>query len=449
MSLYGKTFRGLLFPLYESVLRRRPTTKFFDEYGRSEALLRADLEAIQSRKLRSLLKHCSESVPYYRSLWKSLDIDVQALNSAEDLAALPVLRKSDIRSNFDQLRTESRLGPPITKSTGGSTGEPLTFEHDQESYFRRIAVMWRGYGWGNVRLGEPTIYLWGTALGSQGSANALKERLFNRLYNRRLLSAFDLSEATLRDYVSQIDRFRPESIVAYVAPLVELAKFCQRNGLKPFSPKSILTGAEPLTEVDRTLIELVFRCPVYNTYGSREFMLIAAECEQQQGLHINIDQVVVEVVDEKDNATDGRGRILITDLHNTQMPFIRYEIGDVGQLSDEYCKCGRPYPMLSFVEGRLLDVILGTNGQVVSGEFFPHFFKDFAEIRNFQVIQTDRDKLVIKVVWSASPDESLLDVIRQEIANSLGQGMEVEFESLDAIPLGPSGKHRVTMSRIQ
>ncbi|MEM9137423.1 MAG: AMP-binding protein, partial [Cyanobacteria bacterium P01_F01_bin.42] len=288
MSLYGHLIRRVVFPLYEKGLRGRPTVRYFRDYQENEFLSESNLLDLQARKLVALLRHCYQQVPYYQQVFNQRGIPPADIPTIDELSILPILDKKSIRQNYQSLISKESSPSPVRKATGGSTGVPLTFEHDRDSYYRRVAVMWRGYGCAGARLGDPTIYLWGAPTGEMSAFGRAKEAMYHALNGRRMLNAFELSDSNVDQYIDEIQRYKPKTIVAYVAPLVEVARYCRAKKVTPFSPDSIITGAEPLPEASREFLQQVFRCPVFNTYGSREFMLIAAECERHAGLHINI-----------------------------------------------------------------------------------------------------------------------------------------------------------------
>src|SRR3546814_2271280 len=118
----------------------------------------------------------------------------------EDYARLPVLTKADIRANFDRLKARNLQGQLLYKATGGSTGEPLRFGYTRESYERRTAVMWRGYGWTGATLGRRALYLWGGAVGEQSRATDLQERLYHPGFHRRILNSFLTREDNMAAY---------------------------------------------------------------------------------------------------------------------------------------------------------------------------------------------------------------------------------------------------------
>jgi len=146
-------------------------------------------------------------------------------------------------------------------------------------------------------------------------------------------------------------------------------------------------------------------------------MLIGAECERHDGLHLSQENLYVEILDDAGRPTPAgeEGNVVITDLFNYGMPFIRYVNGDRAVAGWKTCPCGRGLPLLTKVTGRRLDTLETTDGRKVPGEFFPHLLKDYAAVRRFQVVQSTRDTITIKLVapdFSDSDRESLLAAIR-------------------------------------
>ena len=176
-------------------------------------------------------------------------------------------------------------------------------------------------------------------------------------------------------------------------------------------------------------------------------MLIAAECKRQNRLHINIDHLVVETLDDQQQPTVEVGDLVITDLHNYAMPLIRYVNGDQGQLSPSVCPCGNPLPLLEQISGRRLDMIVTPGGRRLPGEFFPHLFKDYTFIKQFQVVQSTRDSL--DIFWVTAADSAQqVDALVQALHRQIGEPMQIRVHTVDNIALTASGKHRVVVSQL-
>lgn len=449
MSAYEHAFRSALFPLYETLLRRRSTLRYLREYEASQWLPADRVAELQWHKLRRLIEHCWREVPYYQRRWKELGLTPEDIRSPADYALLPTLTKPEIRACFDELHASSWRGKLLYKTTGGSTGEPMRFGYTRESYERRIAAMWRGYAWAGARMGRRTLYLWGMAIGQPMRAHAIKDRLYHAAFNRHMLNAFLMREEHMPAYADEIDAFRAEVIVAYAGPLLRMAEWLLANGRSVHRPQAILSAAEALHDAQRAVIEQAFGCPVFNTYGCREFMLIASECGQRDGLHLTADHLAVELVGLQPSATGGSiGEIAVTDLHNYGMPLLRYLNGDLGTPSAKVCACGRGLPLLQRVDGRKLDTLRTPAGHLLPGEFIVYAFLGVTSIKRYQVVQREIGALDIRIVPDAGFDSSVLEQIRGEIVKATGTSMELRFELVDEIAASASGKFRVAICEL-
>lgn len=447
-DLYERAFRAVLFPLYEGPFKRRYTHVYLQDYERSQWLDGRALEALQLAKLNALLRHCWARVPFLARHWHGAGLGPEPLARVSDLARYPTIDKRLIADNFDEMRARPAPGRVLTKATGGTTGEPFRFEYSEESYARRTAVMWRGYRWGGADLGRRTAYLWGS--GRPEGGTPVKERVYHRLFNRLMLDCFALTEGDVARYLDAIDAFGAAVVVGYVSPLVVVAEHMLARGRRLSRVRAVLTGAETLRDDQRRLIREAFGVPVFNTYGCREVMLIASECDRHHGLHVAADHVLVETLDAGGEPVEGQpGQVALTDLHNYAMPLVRYRNGDVATSAPGSCPCGRGLPRLARVEGRDLDLIRTPDGRIVPGEFFPHLLKDFDCVREFQVEQLALDEVAIRLVCApglAGEDRRrLIEHVRRRI----GDEVRVRLLEVEAIPRTASGKRRVTISRLR
>ncbi|WP_426284782.1 phenylacetate--CoA ligase family protein [Luteibacter sp. E-22] len=449
MNLYETTLRRVIWPAYEGGLRRRDTPAYMRRYERDQWLAPEEVASLQFQRLKRLLDWCYREVPYYKRRWDALGIVPQDIRDMDDYARLPVLTKADIRDNADEIKATSLKASLGYKATGGSTGEPLRFGFTRESNDRRVAVMWRGYGWAGSRMGRRTLFLWGGAVGNPSAMHRMKDRIYNAVFARKLLDSFHMNESNMADYADAIDAYRPEVVVGYVGPLVRLAEWLLANHRQVARPASVIGAAEALHPFQRELIEKAFGAPAYNTYGCREFMLIASECEHRQGLHVNADHLVVETLDHEGMPPPGgSGEVAITDLFNYGMPFIRYVNGDMATYATSTCACGRGLPMLASVDGRKLDAIRTPAGHILPGEFFPHMLKDVPGLARFQLVQRRLDRLDLSIVRGRGFEDASLDYIRREVGKVLGDSAELHCHFVDDIPLTRSGKLRVTVSEL-
>jgi len=448
-GLYEPLFRHVLFPLYESGLHRRGTLRHLAEAERNQWRSADELAALRWKKLAGLLAHCWDEVPYYRRRWKELGLEPGDIRDETDYARLPMLGKDEIRANFEDLHARSWRGRLSYKTTGGSTGEPLRFGYTRESYERRIAAMWRGYAWAGARMGRRTLYLWGAPIVQASPRQAWKDRLYHAAFNRRMLNAFLMSEERMAEYAAAIERARPEVIVGYVGPLVRLAEWLRAEARRPHRPQAILGAAEALHAPQRALLEEVFGAPAYDTYGCREFMLIASECEQRRGLHTTADHLHVEVANLQPCHAGGEsGDVVVTDLHNAGMPLLRYANGDMATPSTRSCACGRGLPLLERIDGRRLDTLRTPSGHLLPGEYIVYAFLCVLSVKRYQVVQREADTLDVTLVPGEGFGEATLEQIRGQMASAVGDAMKLRFHVVDDIPASASGKFRVAICEL-
>ena len=449
--MYAQIFKKILYPIYETRIKKRQTLNYLDELTETQWLPKEKLDSLQWKRLQALLAHSVQNTAFYANLYKSSGIDIANIKSLSDFSLLPVISRSDVVNNFEKMQAENYKNKLLFKATGGSTGVPVRLALDRKSYEWRTAVAQRGYSWANCEMGTHTVYIWGVDVGKQPLLKSLKTSLYHSTLNKKMFNCFNLNDDEMMRIVEYINRKKPTGIVSYTTGIYNLAQFINNNkiSLDTTAVKAIVTGAERLFDYQRELIESVFKVRVFNTYGCREFMLLASECEKHEGLHVNSDSVVVEILVDGKPAEPGQtGELVITDLHNYGMPFIRYKNGDLATQGSKVCSCGRGLPLIDNIDGRKTDIIVAYNGTQVPGIYFPHLMKEIPEIRKFQVIQKSRTELEVKLVQQPVIRDEKIQFLRHEIQNIVGSEMNIKFSFVDDIPLNASGKFRVTISEI-
>jgi len=449
--MYRYVFKNIINPFYESIIKHRNMLKYRDFIEKSQWWPHEKLRTLQWEELTKLLKHVYEQVPYWRKQFDRLGLKPSDIKTYDDFCRLPTTDKKNIRENYEEMRAVNYKGKTWKKSTGGSTGEPLHFEYTPESYDWRVAASKRGYSWAGCEDGVKQAYIWGTVIGKVPPLKQLKENLHHLFLRQKYFNCFKFSEKEMDRAIVTLNRYKPEIIVGYANPLYNFAKYVNSHAKMSFKPRAVISAAEALHDFQRKEISLIFGCDVFNTYGSREFMLIASECEKHNGLHVNMENLLVEILGEggKPVKPGEAGEVVITDLHNYGMPFIRYRIGDLAIRPEKSCSCGRGLPVLEAIVGRSLDMIKVSNGKNIPGEFFPHLMKDFQEVKQFQVIQDKMNSLVIKIVKAKNLDESRLMLMKNEIFRVANRDTNINIIFVDEIPLTATGKRRVTISVLE
>lgn len=450
MKYYQQIYERYYFPIFESLVKNRETALRYFNSLKSQWDTRENIEYNQSISLSALLRYVDRHCPYYKKLLMERGIDSKDIFNVNDMSKLPILTKNIIRNNIDNIISTKERHAIWKKSTGGSTGQPLSFAYTKESYEWRVAMSKRGYAWAGGVPGAKQAYIWGVQLGNIGRLKQLKEQLHQIIDRHLYFNCFDFDEKVMNQCLVELNRFKPAAVIGYTNPLYNLAMFIGENSKVKFVPEGIICAAEKVHPYQREVIERVFGAKVFNTYGSREFMLIAAECEKHEGLHVSAENLIVEIIkDDGSPAKEGdTGKIIVTDLHNYGMPFIRYEIGDLGVATMKSCSCGRGLSLIADVVGRSLDMIKTPEGKIVPGEFFPHLMKDFPDIIRFQVIQKKIDQIVIKLATTNGLSEVTKNRIDIEVRNVVGPTMVIFYEAVADIPLTSTGKYRVTISKL-
>jgi phenylacetate-CoA ligase len=383
-------------------------------------------------------------VPYWRELFARLGFDPRGVNSVADLESLPVLTREIIQERFDDLVDPERHGTNIKKGTSGTTGVPLRFEYCNHSEAWRNAVRLRGYGWAGYRLGQPTLYYWGTGAHIPTGLGARKIGLDRALKRETYVDAARQDEPSMQRAARILSRRKPRSIVAYTQALATLARWVLDRGVRDWPDARIVCAAEALLPHDRDVMAQAFGPGVFETYGSRETMLMAAECEAHDGMHVSQENLVFEV------ARGGRclpagesGEVLVTDLHNYGMPFIRYVNGDVATLAPEgRCACGRWLRKVAHVDGRRVDTLRDAQGHPVPGMLFISLLQSETQmLRAFQVVQKKSGALELKVVRGREWDAARFDGITRRLEGYF-RGLPLVVAYCDEIPASASGKRR-------
>lgn len=419
--------------------RRPDVLSSLRELESSERLPAHTLRAMQQEHLLATLVHASEKVPYYRDIFRSRGIDPVYAGASAALEALPVLTKEIIRERREDLIAEDadRRGA-AGNATGGSTGRPLTFLQDRSHRRWNQAALYRGFLWTGWKLGDPIAYLWGSDIDARNhrGRGAVRDAVVGVTW----VDAFTLDDAAMDHLLARLGSESRHLLVGYASSLALLARHALARGGGP-RIRAVQSSAELLVPEVRALIEQAFGCRVYDRYGCREAGVVAHECGEGSGWHINAENVLVE--------TDSRGNLLLTTLMNFAMPLIRYANEDLGAFGGGRCACGRGLPLLSRIIGRRTDIIRSPSGRSIHGEFFTHLFYGAEGVREFQVRQRSIHNLHILVAAGEPFGEESRRSIESAILQHGDGRFRVTWESVPRVPRASSGKHRFVICEIE
>lgn len=431
----------------------RDVERRYESLEETQWLAPAAMRELQDDKLRRLVRHAYRNVPYYRERMRALGVRPEDVRGQADLAKLPLLTKADIREHlyFDILSDDHDKASMLRIATSGSTGEPFVCYVDRAQLEARWAATLRSQGWAGYRFGDPTVRLWHQTVGLTAS-QALRERLDAKLSRRTFIPVFELAESRLAEVLGRIAAASPVLLDGYAEALDFLAGYAKSHHDERVRPRAVMSSAQTLTPPSRKLIEDAFGCRVFDKYGAREFSGIAYECEAHAGHHVVAESYVVEVLRGGVPAKPGEiGEVVVTDLNNTCLPFLRYRIGDlaVAMDPDARCTCGRGLPMIGDIEGRVQSIIQGTDGRYVPGTFFAHYLKDFDHaIARYQVVQDRPSHLLLRLVRGGRFSPDVREEILATFRRYLGDDMQIDVELVDRMELIPTGKRLATVSKL-
>lgn len=404
-----------------------------------------------TRALARLLRHSREMVPYYADLLAGVSLAEIDDNPQCCLQKLPLLTKELIRANFARLQSKDNSQRQCeTNTSGGSTGEPVRLIQDDEYRDASTAIQWLSHYQLGCPLGAPHVRLWGSERDLETGTKSRKSQFFNWLTNTTWMNSFAMSPQRMREFLQILNRNRPRLVVAYAQSIYELARFAEREQIPVTPQRAVLTSAGTLYPFMREKIAQVFRCEVYNLYGSREVSDIAWELPGLKGLWAPPWANFIEVVDENGAAVPAgtEGNIVVTCLTNFAMPLVRYWIGDRGALLAE-SDVAEGVQMLSHVSGRTVDTFRRSDQTLVDGEYFTHLLYFRPWVWKFQVVQKSYTQILFRVVsTNGRPSKDELCEIASRSRLAMGNDCNVDFEFCDDLPALRSGKFRYTISEL-
>jgi phenylacetate-CoA ligase len=439
--------------LYQKATNRR-ILQNLDELNRNQWLPREDILKLQRDKLHRLLDYTYQHVPYYHRLFDRVGFrPADVLTDLSSMHKLPVLSKTVIRENFDEMittETQRRQGMS-SLTTGGSTGQPLIFKQDSSFRDYVTADIHRHLGWAGWQLGQAHAYIWGASFEVETS-QSIRSKLMDWALGRFSTNAYVLSEESMSAFVAEVRRRKPRILFGYPSSMYRFAEFVRDRGLDDIKFKAIFGSAEVYFPAQRQLIEEVFTGKAFDRYGTRELGGVACECEAHTTLHASVDNNYIEIVQDlegKEHVRPGEvGQIVVTNLNNFGMPFIRYRIEDMGAWSTaERCPCGRELPLMDLVQGRRIDMFRTRDGRAVWGGFASPLF-GMQGVKRFQLVQKSYDLVVARIVKDGQLDQARLREIERTVHIALGDHVKVEFEFPDEIPVLDSGKYRYAISEL-
>lgn len=424
----------LVFPLGDFVLGTS-FMKRLHEYRKISKLSEKELSKLQYKKLSEVLTYATTKSPYYQSLDIALDMN----NIERSLKQFPILTKDILRRESDNLLTKSKKQCILYQTSGSSgTSTQVYVDNEEESIFRAILICW--WEWIGYRLGAPILQTGMTT--QRGLIKSIKDFVTATTY----VNAFNLDNTHVTAVLRNLKEKPIHFFGGYASSLYVIAKFAEEADLK-IKFQAVISWGDKMFDHYKETIERVFNTKVYENYACNEGIMIGQKVDLPY-YYIFTPNVFVELLDEDwREVEDGKvGRVVVTKLDGYAMPLIRYYTGDLAiRLPREKYPDNRrfSFPLLQQVIGRDTDLIYSPDGSVLIVHTFTGIFAKYQEIKQFRVIQSRLDSIVIEYIPGLHFRPEILATIEREFVNKTSSTLNVEWQPVAQILPGKSGKPQI------
>jgi phenylacetate-CoA ligase len=412
-----------------------------------------DLELYQNKRLKCIVNHAVKNVPYYHHLFRELKLSPSDIKCPDDLSKIPILSKAEIRKSPERFIAQN-ISPRslIHKTTSGSSGKVFEYIIDKRTLSISRAATLRGWEFAGYNIGDKIVTLAGSSLLPKNISLYTKLRF---KFDRNLpLSSYNLDKDRLDVFLKKILKFNPRFIRGYPSSIAALADTVIEHRIDSLQLDGVMTTAETLSKSYRERISSAFHCEVFDQFGCFDGGANACECEQHAGYHICVERSVHEFIGDTGSPVSSceTGHIILTDLWNYGMPFIRYDAGDMGVPTDRVCACGRGLPLLEKITGRTIEQLVLPDGRYLPGLLLTDIFEHgdlMTAVLDYQIIQEKIDKFTVNVVKSERYSPATSKEIQEFFWGHLGNDVEIQFKFMENIPRSDANKRRIVICKVK
>lgn len=405
---------------------------------RKECMSREELEQLQLERLQSIVYRVGTHVPFYRKKFSEQKFEYDRISSLEDLRRLPFTLKQDLRDNYPYGLFAVPLRDVVrVHSSSGTTGMATVVGYSQNDIKNWSNLVARILCSAGVTADDVIQIAFGYGLFTGG---------FGLHYGAECLGAsvIPISAGNTKRQIQIMQDFKTTALVCTPSYALKMADIMMDMGVNPngLSLRYGLFGAEPWSESMRKEINERLGIQATDNYGLSEVMGpgVAGECQECNGLHINEDHFLVEVLDPEtlDPVAPGEiGELVITTLTKEAFPVIRYRTRDLTRLIPEPCPCGRTFHRMSRILGRTDDMLIIKGVNVFPTQIESILFEIEGTEPHYRLIverENNEDKLtvLVEVVESIFFDamkkqRALVDMIKKRLASELGISVDIKL----------------------
>jgi len=433
------SYKNKLYIYSKAIVRKDylSTSKFLEK---SANWNENEIRLYQENAISKIIKYAINNVPFYQQLKEKKELIVPEIQGLSQLEVFPIITKEIISRNSNNFIVQESQLKRVNGSTGGSTGVPLKYVMSTENALYSSLLLDRGLGFAGYRAGDRLAIIAGGSL--VGSKKPLRKRIVERLANVRYYSSYGMDDKQLELYSKDIIDFQPKFLRGYASALNALATYMRTNGLtSKLKLTAIFSTSEVLVKNVRDNIENAFGCEVYDGWGLNDGGATAFECHEHLGMHIDPERAYVEIVEDETTKEfgEGVGRIIITNLIDKVMPFIRYDSGDIGRIDFSECPCGKKTPRLFVNYGRVTDTLV-IAGKVIGVPVLTVLMGK-VPVLQYQIAKTGDNQMTFRIIKSPEYNQSFEDYIRRSILERVGD-VDLVFNYVNSITPPQGRKHK-------
>lgn len=404
----------------------------FGEISANEKLSVNELMAQQEAARQKLVRSAMITSVFYRKHYSSVGFEFGDIGKDGWFETLPIVTKQHIREHFDEIIDPANKQFLRISTTGGSTGTPTKTGYD--SRIPEEVYSWRLQKRFGVNPWDDHAYIWRDTRKSK-LAKFKNAAMWWPTKHLKLDASF-LTDEAIEEFLYKFNKLKPALLQGYVGAVSQVAQYVLDHKMTMWSPRVVWTTSAPLPPIQRQLIQKAFGAPVCDEYGSCELRWIASQCPVGKGLHVNVEHVHIEFVDDNNMPVPKGeyGRTLLTNLEDTVFPLIRYENNDRGRWLTEPCECGCTLPCIDSVKGREVESFKLPSGKTINGEFLTTIFDATPDIAcGFRVVQHKDMSITVECIPSAREYETQIETIVKDFGEKLGGEVAVKCKFVDAI----------------
>jgi phenylacetate-CoA ligase len=398
----------------------------------------------QEEKFNFIIRTAYANSPFVRSQFKKVNLRPTDINSVTDLGKIPICTKNDLRECGLTYYNQSIKAVQLIKGlTSGTSGRALEIFNTKETLSFQWAVWARHKERFGIRLGNKHL-----SFGARVPIDARQSNppfwRWNSAGKQMYLSTFHLASKFLDSIVNFMNNEPFDYYLGYPSSMYVVAKYMEERGMHlMMRPKYIVTGSDALLPQFEKTIKHSFGVPVTEQYGMAEGCGNFSKCEYGK-FHLDFEFGLAEFLPIKNSESQNRKRLVFTSLVNDAMPLIRYDIGDIVEIDDESCLCGRKSTTIRSIEGRMEDYIITPDGRKISG--LNQVFEWADGIKEIQVYQKRPDKIEVRYIPAINFSSIDIDALEEEFRKRLGDEIKIDYQSVTSISRTASGKYKAVIS---